>query len=142
LNDENIMNLVNEALDAFNSHDVDKFINFYAKDALHYQPTQPEPLKGRTAIKEDYMNLTFNAFPDVVFEKVNIFYQNEWVCVESIFKGTHKGSLLDPEKGEIAPTNKYIEVPICFVIKMKNGKMKEVHEYNDQLGFLTQLGLA
>jgi steroid delta-isomerase-like uncharacterized protein len=142
MREDKTIKLVNDALNAFNSHDIDGFINFYYKDALHYQPTQSEPLKGRAAIKEDYMKATFNAFPDVIFEKLNVFYQNKWVCIEGIFKGTHKGPLLDPEEGEIPPTNKYVEVPICFVVKIEHGKMVEVHEYNDQLGFLTQLGLV
>jgi steroid delta-isomerase-like uncharacterized protein len=142
MNKKRILKLVDDALKAFNSHDIDRFMSFYAENALHYQPTQAEPLRGLSAIKEDYMNLTFKAFPDVAFETSNVFSQGEWVCIEGIFKGTHKGPLLDAEKGEIPPTNKYVEVPICFVMKFKDDKIVEVHEYNDQLGFLKQLDLV
>jgi hypothetical protein len=64
------------------------------------------------------------------------------VCIEGVFlKGTHKGLLESPDGEIISPTYKLISIPICFVIKMEKGKALEVHEYNDQLGLLTQLGL-
>lgn len=138
---EENLSLIDEALEAFNAHDVDRFVKFYAVSAVHYQPTQSEPLKGRDAIREDYVKSTFTAFPDVQFEKVRAFSQGNWVCVEGNFKGIHKGPVPGPG-GEIIPaTDKTVRVPICLVVKFEGGKVTEVHEYNDQLGFLAQLGI-
>jgi ketosteroid isomerase-like protein len=70
------------------------------------------------------------------------FGQANWVCIEGNFTGTHTGPL-EGSGAEIQPaTNKAVRVPICFVAHVENGKLAEVHEYNDQLGFLAQLGLA
>jgi predicted ester cyclase len=132
---------VDRALEAFNAHDVEGFMDFYAESAVHNQPSRAVPIRGREAIREDYVNSTFRAFPDIRFEKKRSFGQGEWVCIEGIFKGTHKGPLQDDGDEIIPPTNKEVQVPICMVIRMKDARAKEVHEYNDQLGFLRQLGL-
>lgn len=136
-----IAKLIDNVISAFNLHDVEKFMSYYAPDARHFQPTQPEPFKGREAIKEDYMNATFTPFPDVQIEKKRVFYQGNWVCFEGILRGTNKGPIKS-EQETIPPTGKKIEVPFCFVVKLRGGLMIEVHEYTDQLGYLKQIGLG
>ena len=116
-------------------------MDFYAEDAQHYQPTQIEPLRGRKAIREDYEKLTIIPFPDAHLEKIRSFGQGDLICVELLFKGTHTGPLVGPEDEEIPPTNKSVQVPICFVVKIKDGKIIEAREYTDQLGYLAQLGV-
>ena len=92
-------------------------MDFYAEDAQHYQPTQIEPLRGRKAIHEDYEKLTIIPFPDAHLEKIRSFGQGDLICVELLFKGTHTGPLVGLEDEEIPPTNKSVQVPICFVNK-------------------------
>jgi predicted ester cyclase len=135
-----VPDLIEEALQAFNSHEIDAFVEYYAEDAVHYQLTSPEPIVGRKAIKEDYIKSSFDPFPDVKFELRNLFYQDDWICLEGLFIGTQKGPLGEGEN-IIPPTNRFVKVPICFVRKMKDGKMIEVREYNDQLSLLNQLGV-
>lgn len=116
-------------------------MEFYAESALHYQPTQIEPLRGRKEIREDYEKLTNIPFPDAHLEKVRSFGQGDWICMELIFRGTHTGPLMGPGDEEFPPTNKSVQVPICFVVKIQDGKIIEAHEYTDQLGYLAQLGI-
>lgn len=115
-------------------------MEFYAESALHFQPNRPEPLRGYDAIREDYLKSTFIPFPDVKIEKVRAFGKGNWICIEMIMTGTHTGPLGEGDE-VIPPTNKSIRVPICIVAKVEDGKITESHEYNDQLGFLAQLGL-
>jgi len=138
---EEYTRLIDSALETFNNHNIEKFMEFYDESAIHTQPTQEKPLKGRDAIRKDYEKSTFIPFPDVKFKKTNIFGHGNWWCVEGIFEGTHKESI-EGSNGEMIPaTNKKVSVPICLVFKIVNGKVTEAHEYNDQLGFLAQLGL-
>lgn len=141
VSDDNLRRLVEEIVDAFNAHDLDRVVNWYAEDALHFQPNRQEPLRGRDEIREDYRNATWVPFPDFHFELERAFGHAGWLCVQGILTGTHEGPIRGPG-GEILPaTGRSIHVPICFVVRIEDGKAVEVYEYNDQLGFLTQLGL-
>lgn len=138
---EKNLRLVDDAMGAFNAHDLDGFVGFYSESAVHYQPSRSEPLKGRSAIREDYLKTTFTGFPDIQFEKVRAFGQGDWVCVEGIFKGTHTG-ILEEGGQRIPATDKSVRAPVCIVFKVEGDKAMEVHEYIDQLGFFAQLGLS
>ncbi|HDZ19108.1 hypothetical protein LCGC14_2887810 [marine sediment metagenome] len=138
---EKNLSLVDQVLEAFNKHDLEQFMDFYDESALYYRPTQIEPLKGREAIREGFEQMMFTSFPDMKIEKIRAFGQDDWLCIQAILLGTHTGPLPGPTGEEIPPTNKSIRVPMCLVIKVKDGKFTEAHEYIDQLGFLAQLGL-
>jgi len=56
--------------------------------------------------------------------------------------GTHLKPLANPAGPPIPPTNRKIRVANCSVYRVQGGKVVEVHEYFDQLGFLAQLGVA
>ncbi|MFW9897600.1 MAG: ester cyclase [Candidatus Thorarchaeota archaeon] len=134
------LRLVDQLIEAFNKHDLDQFMDFYDESALYYAPTQAEPLKGRDAIRVGFESF-FSAFPDVKIEKIRAFGQDDWSCTEVILTGTHTGPLMSPNNETIPATNKPIRVPMCLVINVKDGKMIELRDYNDQRGFLAQLGL-
>ncbi len=53
------LRLVDKALEAFNKHDLDQFMDFYDESALYYQTTQIEPKRGREAIREDFEKINF-----------------------------------------------------------------------------------
>ncbi len=142
ISDESVRRQIMEAIEAFNARDLDRWTSFYAEDALHYQPSRAEPFRGRAAIREDYRTSTWVAFPDFQFELVRAFGEGRWYCIEGTFTGTHQGPLTGPDGSVVAPTHRPVRVPICFVLKLGNGEAVEVHEYNDQLGLLAQLGLA
>lgn len=139
--DERMAHMVEEVVAAFNRHDLDYIANWHAKDAVHHQPNRPEPLRGREEIREDYRQSTWIPFPDFQFELDRAFGQDEWFCVQGKLKGTHKAAIPGPDGDPIPPTGKEIHVPICFVVHVVEGEAVEVFEYNDQLGFLEQLGL-
>jgi len=134
--------MVKDVLAAFNRHDLDYVTNWHAEGALHHQPNRPEPLCGRDAIREDYRQSTWIPFPDFKFELDRAFGQGEWLCIQGTLTGTHQAPIQGSDGEPIPPTGKRINVPICFVVRTKDDKAVEVWEYNDQLGFLEQLGLA
>jgi predicted ester cyclase len=134
--------MVEEVIAAFNRQDLDYVANWHAEGAIHHQPNRPEPLCGREAIREDYRQSTWIPFPDFKFELDRAFGQDEWFCIQGTLIGTHQASIEGPDGESIPATGKKIHVPICFVVRVKDGKAVEVFEYNDQLGFLHQLGLA
>lgn len=142
VSDESLGRLVEEVVQAFNQHDLDRVARWYADGALHHQPNRTEPLRGREEIREDYRRGTWIPFPDFQFELQRAFGQDEWLCVQGTLTGTHEAPIERPGDETIPPTGRSIRVPICLVVRVEDGKAVEVYEYNDQLGFLAQLGLA
>ena len=82
------------------------------------------------------------AFPDQPIESRQVFGQGDWIVLEGLFTGTHKGAFTGPDGREVPPTNKRVELPIALVFKVEGGKVTEEHDYYDNLTFLGQLGLT
>lgn len=133
--------LVRAGMEAFNAQDWDRFFGVNAESIVNYGPDLEEPLKGLEAYKERF-DTNAEAFPDQHIEITQVFGGGDWVVLEGIFTGTHKGAFPGPGGQEIAPTNKSVELPVALVFKVEGGKVTEQHDYYDNLTFLSQLGLA
>jgi hypothetical protein len=117
--------VVKQANHAFNTLGAEGFAEFLNEDVIDYFPFDRSPLIGKKSIVDD--NIAFrNMFSDLQVEIVNIFGQDDWVCFQAYVTGTHSGG------GSI-------RVPICNVVKLKDGKISEVHEYFDQSTFTSQM---
>ena len=125
----------------FNAHDVDGLMERYADSVEYYEPELPEPLKERAAVRQYYEGI-FTAFPDAKRSVVRAFGQGDWVSVEDVFTGTHKGPLTTPDGQTIPATNRTLRVSTANILKLEGGKVTERRVYFDVLGFVAQLGLA
>ncbi len=137
---EESLHAVKKADEAMNARRWEDFLRIFDDDAELHAPGMPEPIKGKDAIREFYEGFT-NAFPDLHVKQDRSFGQGEWVCAEYTVTGTHKGPLPGPKGQLIPPTQKPMRVANSTVYKVKDGKVKEVHEYYDLFGFMAQLGL-
>lgn len=63
------------------------------------------------------------------------------VVVEAIFLATNTGPMIGPTGTTLPATGKRVELPICDIWKVSNGRIVENRIYYDQITFLTQLGL-
>ena len=120
--------------------DWNRFEDILGESVVLRAPVSPEPLKGRKAVREFYEGFT-NAFPDLDPNAQRRFAQGEWVFVEYAVTGTHSGPLVGAGQ-TIPPTHKKITLPNATIYRVQGGKVTEISEYFDQLGFLAQLGLA
>ena len=134
------LRLVDCMIASYNARDWSKLAETYAESALFYEPGV-KPYRGRDAIRRSYQDL-HAVFPDERIKKVRSFGQGDWICIEMVASGTHKGPLMTPEGKTIPPTNKSYQVEIAATIRIENGKIAEYHEYFDKLEMLTQLGLG
>lgn len=77
------------------------------------------------------------AFPDGKLEIKSIFAQGNSAVAEFVARGTHGGELMG-----IAPTGKSIEINVCNVVELRDGKVYREREYMDLLTLLSQLGVT
>ncbi len=137
--EENIK-ILDEAQQAVEARDWDRFDAVHDESVTTYSPLSPEPTKGIAAHREGMQGI-LKSFPDFVMERDQVFGSGEWICEVSTVKGTHKGPLKGPTGEEIPPTNKPLQFQTCSVMKIVNGKITEEHSYYDLLGMMAQLGL-
>jgi steroid delta-isomerase-like uncharacterized protein len=76
-----------------------------------------------------------NAFPDGRLEVRHVYTQGNTAIAEMVGRGTHTGNLL-----AIAPTGRPVEVVICNVMELRNGKVYREREYLDMMSVLQQIG--
>jgi steroid delta-isomerase-like uncharacterized protein len=80
------------------------------------------------------------AFPDLHWEMREFIEGSDTVVAEGVFIGTNSGTMVGP-RGPIPATGRRVELPFCDIWKVRNGRIVENRIYNDQVTFLSQLGL-
>jgi steroid delta-isomerase-like uncharacterized protein len=105
-----------------------------AEDYVGYDPSQPEAIRGREAVKE-FIRTYKAAFPDSLVTVDAIFADGDIVITRWNGRGTHEGELMG-----IAPTGKEATVTGITISRLANGKVAESWSQWDTLGLLIQLG--
>jgi steroid delta-isomerase-like uncharacterized protein len=75
------------------------------------------------------------AFPDGRVEVERVHVAGDTAVAEVVARGTHGGDLMG-----IAPTGKKVEIRICNVVELRDGKVYREREYMDTLVMMVQLG--
>ena len=77
------------------------------------------------------------AFPDAVIEVARVFQFGNTAVAELVARGTHLGNLHG-----MPPTKKKVEIVMCNVMELRDGKIHREREYFDRLAMLEQIGIA
>ncbi len=99
---------------------------------------------GRVSGIEAFMKFASGfkqAFPDLHWEFREFIEGTDIVVVEAVFLGTNTEPMVGPTGTTLPATGKRVELPICDIWKVRNGRIVENRIYYDQVTFLTQLGL-
>jgi predicted ester cyclase len=76
-----------------------------------------------------------DAFPDGTLEVRRVYTQGDVAIGEEVGRGTHKG-----EFSGVRPTGRPVEVVICRVLELRDGRVYRERQYLDMLSVLTQIG--
>ncbi len=133
--------VIDRLLEAYNVRNWDRIEDLHAESVVDWSPDRPEPRKGRAAIRELFVNYA-TAFPDSQIRKEQTFGEEDWVCGEFMFTGTHKGPLPGPGGQMVPATNRPLRLPYVVLFKLQGGEITERREYFDLHGMMVQLGLA
>jgi len=119
---------------AWNAKDMDKTASYARPDAKVTMPS------GETVSFRDYIENWAKAFPDGKVDDARYLAQGNTVVAEFVGRGTHTGPLKGP-MGEIAPTQRRMELKLAEIWEFSNGKLIGGRSYFDSASMMTQLGL-
>ena len=129
--------LAEKHVSAFNERAWSGAHELYAPDLVMIEPS------GTTHGIEPYLQTAkgfITAMPDSRMDVTAIIESGDRVVVEGTYSGTHTGPLGTP-RGEVPPTGRKLNLPLCDVIEVAAGRITRIRAYYDQMTFAAQLGL-
>jgi len=124
--------MINEA---WNSHDIEKVINFYSPEYIADDVGQVSLLRGHEGLRT-MLEQQWKAFPDLRFEVKETVVQDSRVASVWVGEGTHQGSIMN-----IPPTGRKVEVRGVSIIDVENGLVIRGQYIWDLAGMLRRMGL-
>ena len=127
MSDQENLTVVEELFDAFNAHDTERLAKLHLESAVVHRAVTNPPLQGYDRIGA-WFNVIFEYYPDCNWSRRRTFSQDDLICVEWVFNGSHKDHPTKP-----------IQTWDCAVLGIKNGKIAEARFYYDRLSAQEQL---
>lgn len=129
------MKFVNDLMDAWNSHDLDRAAEFYSTDYSGVDISQAAPHSGKEGIRR-MIGMYLQAFPDFEIQSEETIAETNRLVVVWKAQGTHQGKLMN-----IPPTGRKIAARGVTVITVENGLVKHALYFWDVAGLLRDIGL-
>ncbi|MBZ5585364.1 MAG: ester cyclase [Acidobacteriia bacterium] len=126
----------NETAKAWNARDFNQLRNMMHPEYT-YTGSDGKEVDGGPEGGLAIAKMFASAFPDGVLEVKRVFTQGDTAIAEMVGRGTQRGTFLG-----VPPTNRRVEVAICNVIELRDGKVYREREYMDMLSIMNQLGVA
>lgn len=125
--------------EAINDHDLSRYSDMISPDFRSDQPGVPAPMTEEQ--NNAYTQSFIDAFPDLHFDFRQTIAQGDFVVINWVASGTHKGGLPTPTGAMLPPTGKHAIVPGSSTYQFKDGKIVRATNYWDMVTLLAQLGL-
>jgi steroid delta-isomerase-like uncharacterized protein len=120
---------------AWNSHDINRVISFYAPDYVGADIAQASPLHGHDGLRvmlENYLR----AFPDLRFVIIDTVIQDSRIAITWLGQGTHQGTIMN-----IPPTGRKVEVRGVSIVDVQDGLVVRGQYIWDLASMLRHMGL-
>ncbi len=128
------MQIAQEGVEAWNTHDVERFVAILDEGMVWESDHLPETLRGREAVRQA-MEMYLGVFPDLHIEIDQMIASGDYVVFWFRLTGTHRGELWG-----IQPTNRQVALDDCVVYEIRNGKLVHLRDFWDTATVLRQLG--
>ena len=121
--------------EAWNEGRMESVDDAFTSDCVVHHPPFPD-IVGPEGVKQTLTELR-KAFPDLCMTIDEVLVDSDSGAYHYTVEGTHKG-----ESAVLrAPTGKHVVWRGASVVRFREGKIAEEHEYDDNLGMLQQLGM-
>jgi steroid delta-isomerase-like uncharacterized protein len=131
--------IIRKLFDGFNAKDIDAIEALAADDFELIDCASGEKYTGPEGARRNAEGW-LTPFADVSVEILNVVSSGDWAVAEFVGRGTHSGPMQTP-MGEIPPTGKQVELHLCSIIKVRDGKIAEGRNYYDAMTIANRLGL-
>ena len=125
--------------EALSSQDHDRAREYLRDDVLLLNVATGDVYRGQSGFLEYFRGWSV-AFPDLRLAHLKIAEYDARVTVEYELKGTHTGPLVT-RRGHLPPTAMEVQLRVCDVLELSDGKVAHVRTYFDSASLLRQLGL-
>jgi steroid delta-isomerase-like uncharacterized protein len=126
--------------DAFNAKNLDGALAVATDDIELVLVPFSQTFTGKAGFS-DFMGAFLSAFPDLTIRLTNQIANDDYVVNEFTACGVHNGPLQTPA-GPIPASGKTVDFTVCEVIKMRDGKVAKLTNYQDAASILRQVGAA
>ncbi len=125
-----------EMLDAWNRRDFQAIRNLYHPEYT-YRGGDGREIAGGPDTGVKLAQMWADAFPDAKTEIKKVIVQGDTAVCEFVGYGTHRGEFMGA-----SPTGKHVEINICNIMEIRDGKIYREREYIDFAALFSQLGLT
>jgi steroid delta-isomerase-like uncharacterized protein len=126
---------VNELVEAWNSHDIERVVSFYAPDYEGIDVAEPEVQRGQDAIRR-MAERNLQGFPDAHMVVEDVLAEGNRVVFVWLSSGTHAGRLMN-----IPPTHRVVKSRGVSILTIENGKVVRSLRFWDIAAMLRQIRL-
>ena len=127
--------VVRKWIKMFDEGNLEGVMELFAPDLLWYSPSNsPTPMSKEES--HEFIIMALKALPDLSHKIEEIIAVGDKVILRAIDIGTHTGEFLG-----IPATGNKIEFSVIVIFQIKDGKIVEMREDADMLGFMQQLGM-
>lgn len=119
---------------AENKQDIPGLLDTLIDDPLYVVMATGLEYRGKEGVASFYQGL-FDSMPDAVFDLQTVTISEEMVVEESIFRGTHTGTLFG-----LPPSGKFITFPLIIMFPVQGDKFLGERMYFDMNTLVTQMG--
>lgn len=134
--------LAERAFEAYNSGDVNAFMEFYSDDAVVNYPGVPEgPVRGRDAIRQNWADQRA-AFPDSHITSEVLVVEGDTVADEFTYTGTSRGPIAMPDGSALPATGRHLEMKGMQLLQVRDGKIVRHDLFLDTAVMMAQMGLT
>ena len=121
--------------EAWNTHDIENVLRFYAPDYVGEDVGQAFPLRGREGMRT-MLEIYWRAFPDLKFKIISTLGEDNRIAILWIGEGTHQGTFMN-----IPPTAHKVQVRGVSIIEVEDGLIVRGQYVWDMAGMLRHMGL-
>jgi steroid delta-isomerase-like uncharacterized protein len=131
---DQIVDLFDRRMNAFNDHDVESFADMYAEDAVVESPLGGTH-QGRAAIAA-VIGAFLSALNDATYSQDALIVDGDHVVQVVTMSGTDNGGFMG-----MAPSGRPAQLPMVVVCKVADGLITHERRIYDFTGMLVQIGV-
>ena len=133
--DINLKYILADLIDAWNEHDADRVVSFFAPEYTGTDASEPGEQHGPAGIRQTVQRY-LAAFPDLTINQDQVVLCGESAAIQMTVRGTHQGNIM-----HIPASGRLTEIQGVAFLKFEQARIIQASYLWDVAGFLRTIGL-